>query len=139
MKLRLKKKTGKKRLGYGRRTLVKKKRVRKMVSKLLKVRKKRLIRHKRSLRLSRQRRLLRRRRHVRPLDFTVPVETPPAPAHAPVTDPPIAAAETEAEAAGTLPQDGTAFNKGYEDAYQQGFNHGFSKGYEEGSSLVNQA
>ena len=123
----IRRKTRKKRLGYGK-PLLKRRRVRK-----LKVRKRGLVRRKRTPRQARKRRILRHKRHVRPRDFTVPVEAPHIPAPAPGVDP-------QAVAPGTvLPHDGTAFNKGYEDAYEEGFNQGFSKGYEEGSSLANQA
>ncbi|MFM9280052.1 FliH/SctL family protein [Paenibacillus jiagnxiensis] len=123
----IRKKTRKKRVGYGK-PLLKRRRVRK-----LKARKRGLVRRKRTPRQARKRRILRHKRHVRPRDFTVPVKAPHSPAPAPEVDP-------QAVGPGTvLPNDGTAFNKGYEDAYEEGFNQGFSKGYEEGNSLANQA
>lgn len=128
-KPKLRRRTVKKRLGYGK-LLLKRRGVRK-----LKARKRGLVRRRRAPRQARKRRILRQKRAVQPRDFTVPVENPQIPAPAPEIDPQAVGAIPDTE----LPHDGTAFNKGFEDAYQEGFNQGFSKGYEEGSSLANQA
>ncbi|MFB5267214.1 hypothetical protein ACE41H_10510 [Paenibacillus enshidis] len=129
LKLSLRKKTGKKRLGYGK-SLLKRRSIRRP-----KVRRRGLLRRKRTPKPLRRRRFLRPKQRVHPRDFTVPVETSTVPAQAPVID-----SQAVGVAPGTmLPHDATAFNKGYEDAYQEGFDQGFAKGYEEGSSLSNQA